>query len=220
MHIYCNHVENKASPFFFQIIFFDVAANTAHGAMWTLWCAFVRPFRWQISQLSQRHISDAQKAALRYSNSERNRPACFFVVNNLYLLDWGRWSEFGHLSEGSKGFKEAAASQWFNPARLLLMPHIYFPSRASVRLGHQSLLLSFAETPRTQNLVEKRKKETKKRLMPACPHCPRIFISCEYNNCAHFFFLRFFFFMSFRNLWICLALQKRLEGWDEKHIAA
>lgn len=101
------------------------------------------------------------------TQTRRNRPGGFFVVNNLYLLDWGCWSEFGHLSEGSKGFKEAAASQWFSPARLLVMLHIYFPSRASVRLGHQSLLLSFTETPTPD---WERKIQRKRSCSVWCPH--------------------------------------------------
>lgn len=121
------------------------------------------------------------------TQTRRNRPGGFFVVNNLYLLDWGCWSEFGHLSEGSKGFKEAAASQWFSPARLLLMLHIYFPSRASVRLGHQSLLLSFTETPTPDWERKIQRKKKLQCLMPACRRCPGIFINRELDNRAHFF---------------------------------
>lgn len=120
---------------------------------------------------SQRAPRDAHQRCTEGSapltQTQRNRPGGFFVVNNLYLLDWGRWSEFGHLSEGSKGFKEAAASQWFSPARLLLMLHIYFPSRASVRLGHQSLLLSFTETPTPD---WERKIKRKRSCSVWCPH--------------------------------------------------
>lgn len=149
-------------------------------------CAFVRLLWRQISACGQKRALAMHRRQSSVTQTQRNRPGCLFVVNNLYLLDWGRWSEFGHRSEGSKGFKEA--TPWFSPTRLLLMLHIHFPSRASVRLGHQSLLLSFTEAP-IPGWERKIKEKGRKLSNVWCPHAAQEFslTVCECSNCAHFF---------------------------------